>query len=93
MVPNHCETLGSTLEHTGLSATPLWSKKPDGQVIRPWHQVCLSEGRVPLDESSVNAIPWFGPPVTQQLEGGHLFRSEVPSQEVHGVLGEVRGND
>lgn len=53
---------------------------------------CLPKCRVPSDQSGV-PVPGFGPPVAQHLEGGHLFRCEVPSQEVHGVFGEVRGDD
>lgn len=53
---------------------------------------CVSKCWGPWDQSSV-PIPGFGPPVAQQLESGHLLRCEVPSQEVHGVFGEVRGDD
>lgn len=53
---------------------------------------CLPKCRVPSDQSGV-LVPGFGPPVAQHLEGGHLFRCEVPSQEVHSVFGEVRGDD
>lgn len=57
--------------------------------LRLQHLLCLPKCGV----SSGVPVPGFGPPVAQQLEGGHLFRCEVPSQEVHGVFGEVRGDD